>query len=110
MPTFPPAVAVSAESDEMDEYDEEDGDGSIEGPSSGPDGGRMLSEVACNAANGDGVDDDGATLGTGPSDGTTPTALRRLVLTSISHLLRLLRLSTTDDTSPGCCFWMSFSV
>lgn len=79
-----------------------------EGPNSGPDGGRMLREVACSAASGDGTDGDG-TPGTGASDGTTPTVLRRLVLTSISHLLRLLRLSTTDDTSPGC-FGMILSV
>lgn len=77
-----------------------------EGPNSGPDGGRMLREVACSAASGDGTDGDGTP---GASDGTTPTVLRRLVLTSISHLLRLLRLSTTDDTSPGC-FGMILSV
>lgn len=68
----------------------------------------MLKEVACSAASGEGVDADG-TLGTWASDGTTPTVLRRLVLTSISHLLRVLRLSTTDDISPGC-FWMILSV
>lgn len=104
-PTFPPAVAVSAESDEIDEYDKEDGDWSIEGPNNGPDGGRILSEVACRAASGDGDDDDAL----GASDGTVAAELLMLVLTSISHLLRLLRLSTTDDTSLGC-FWMSFSV
>lgn len=97
-PTFPPAVAVSAERDEIDEYEEEEGDGSIDGPSRGTDGGRMLSEEACawRAASGDGG---GALM---------------LVLTSISHLLRVLKLSTTDDTSLGCCFccccWMNVSV
>lgn len=65
----------------------------------------MLSEVAWSAASGDGADEDG----TPGRDGTTPTELRRLLLTSISHLLRVFRLSTTDDTSPGC-FWMIRSV
>lgn len=68
----------------------------------------MLREVACSAASGDGTDGDGTPC-IGAIDGTTPTVLRRLVLTSISHLLRLLRLSTTDDISPGC-FGMIFSV
>lgn len=105
-PTFPPAVAVSAERDEIDEYDEDDGDGSIDGPSNGPEGGKMLREVACacRAANGDGEGDGGG--------GTreTPAVLLMLVLTSISHLLRVLKLSTTDDTSLGGCFGMNLSV
>lgn len=61
----------------------------------------MLNEVACSAASGDGTDEDG-TPGTEARDGTTPTVLRRLGLTSISHLLRVFRLSTTDGASPGC--------
>lgn len=65
----------------------------------------MLSEEACawRAASGDGG---------GGATRDTPAAaavLLMLVLTSISHLLRVLKLSTTDDTSLGC-FWMNGSV
>lgn len=66
----------------------------------------MLSEEACawRAASGDGGG--GATRDT---PAAAAAVLLMLVLTSISHLLRVLKLSTTDDTSLGC-FGMNGSV